>query len=580
MTTASRWFGRAAVATFVAVLLVGVVAAANHGGTPPNDDEALIDLQVFDVGAHTPLVGSYERFGGNQPGPLVFLLLAAPYRIIGEGPAGLGVGAVLLTAACVAGCVVIAVRRGGLLLGVWTGLLLAILLLARGAELLTSPWGPNVLLTAFALLVLLIWEYACGTDGALPFAAATATLLAQSWVGSAIFVAALGGLAFGIALTRLVRHRRGPAPRAPGTFRALILTGVVLGVLWLPPVVEQFTRDPGNLTELAAIRHDAGPSLGLRDGYRAVALEFGIDAPWLTGKIPTPPFSPTVALDEGSGVPVALIVFVAAALIAARRRARSANWLNLVVSITILAAIVSRALVFGDLFVWIAEPDRVVGMLCWYAAGYSLVAAAPFPAQRRVARLALPIITAGLVVVAVALAINTARATNTVDRPSRAAALLADQALAARPELENPVLVTSTARATDRSPTTCCAPVVASILTRAGFDVVVERDQANRYGPHRARPGRARSELLITSFRGEGAPRRAGYRLVGTADQLGRAQRARLRRIDERLTELVGPDPSLPELAEAQSRNPEARRLLTEKGRIGEGEQLALYRRD
>ncbi|MBK5286828.1 MAG: hypothetical protein JJE46_00005, partial [Acidimicrobiia bacterium] len=49
---ASRWFTIVATLAFAAVLVVAVVAAAGHNGTPPNDDEALIDLQVFDVGSH------------------------------------------------------------------------------------------------------------------------------------------------------------------------------------------------------------------------------------------------------------------------------------------------------------------------------------------------------------------------------------------------------------------------------------------------------------------------------------------------------------------------------------------------
>ncbi len=575
-----RWLTVVAILAFTTVVIAGIVAATSHSGTPPNDDEALIDLQVFDVGAHSPLVGSYERFGGNQPGPLLFYLLAAPYRLFGPGPAGLGIGVVAITAGCVAGCVLVAVRRGGRVIGHGAAILLGIMLLARGGSLAISPWEPHVLLAVLALFVFLVWEYCCGTEVALPLVAAAATLLTQTWLGMAIFVAALGGLAIVVAIGRVVRHRRAESSTPdPSPVRAIAWAMVVLLVLWLPPVVEQFTRDPGNLGELTALRHDRGPSVGLRDGYRAVAIEFRLDAPWLTGTVPTPAFTPTVDVDAGGGVPVALLVFAAAAIVAVRHRARTANWLNLIVGTTIVAAVVSRALVFGGLFVWIAEPDRVVGMLCWFAAGVSLWTALSDRRRVRIERVAVPLLSVALVITAGALAVDLVRGRDNVDRPSQAAARLAARALDDDQPLADPVLVTSTAQATDLDPTRCCAPVVASILTRAGLDVVVPRGEANRYGDHRARPADARSEILITSYSTARPPVKRGYRLVATTDQLSPRARARLRVIDRRLERLVGVDPSLEEIAAIQAEHPEVGELFAEQRRLGDANRLALYRR-
>lgn len=575
-----RWLAVIAILAFTTVVIAGTVAATGHSGTPPNDDEALIDLRVFDVGAHSPLVGSYERFGGNQPGPLLFYLLAAPYRLFGVGPAGLGVGVVAITAGCVAGCVLIAIRRGGRVVGIGAGILLSVMLLARGGSLAVSPWEPNVLLPVLALFVFLIWEYCCGADVALPLAAGTAAVLIQAWLAMAIFVAVLGGLAIIVAVGRVVRHGRATSSTpGPSPVRAIVWAMVVLLVLWLPPVVEQFTRDPGNLSELTALRHDRGPSVGLRNGYRAVAIEFRLDAPWLTGTVPTPAFTPTVDVDAGSGVPVALLVFAAAATVAARRRARAANWLNLIVGMTILAAIASRALVFGSLFIWIAEPDRVVGMLCWFAAGVSLWTSLSDHRRPRIERFVVPVLSVALIVASGALAVDLLESRDTIDQPSRAAARLAARALDDEQPLVEPVLITSTARATDLDPTRCCAPVVASVLTRAGIDVVVPRGEANRYGEHRARPADARSELLITSYSMARPPVNRGYRLVATADQLSPRARARLRAINRRLERLVGSDPSLEEIAAAEAANTEVGELFAERSRLGDANPLALYRR-
>ncbi len=123
----------------VVAVVVALVVALQRTGALANDDQALIDLRVFDIGAHWPLVGSYERYGGNQPGPLLFYLLVLPYRLAGPGARGLAVGSVLPSFASVGGCVLIAVRRGRPLAGLWATGLLLLVLEARGVEILASP---------------------------------------------------------------------------------------------------------------------------------------------------------------------------------------------------------------------------------------------------------------------------------------------------------------------------------------------------------------------------------------------------------------------------------------------------------
>jgi hypothetical protein len=62
-----------------AVLLVRVI----HSGWLSSSDWADIELRTRDVGTvHTPLVGAYSRYGWNHPGPLLFYVLALPYRVL------------------------------------------------------------------------------------------------------------------------------------------------------------------------------------------------------------------------------------------------------------------------------------------------------------------------------------------------------------------------------------------------------------------------------------------------------------------------------------------------------------------
>src|SRR5437868_1919006 len=82
-----RWAVLAAV-LLVAVCLVPVLLSGIDGAGRtwhPAGDWSVLELRTRDVGStSTPLVGPYSRFGWNHPGPLMFWLLAVPYRLFGQ----------------------------------------------------------------------------------------------------------------------------------------------------------------------------------------------------------------------------------------------------------------------------------------------------------------------------------------------------------------------------------------------------------------------------------------------------------------------------------------------------------------
>ena len=88
-------------AVLVIPLVITGVRAMSDGWTNPGGDLALIELRVRDVGAHTPLLGSYGRYGFSQPGALWFYLLAIPYRLLGSSYAALQVGVLLVDVAAI-----------------------------------------------------------------------------------------------------------------------------------------------------------------------------------------------------------------------------------------------------------------------------------------------------------------------------------------------------------------------------------------------------------------------------------------------------------------------------------------------
>jgi hypothetical protein len=75
-------------------------------------------------------------------------------------------------------------------------------------------------------------------------------------------------------------------------------------------------------------------------------------------------------------------------------------------------------------------------------------------------------------------------------------------------------------------------------LERSDIDAVVDASLADRFGAHRAQPGRATMELRLTSG-AEALP--AGFRVVATTDPLTPSQRADRTRL---IAQIPGLDPN------------------------------------
>src|SRR3954453_3313489 len=149
---------------FVAFPAGALVTAIHSGG-----DVALTEISVRDVGgAHTPLFGVYSRYGWHHPGPLLFYVLAVPYRLLGTDGSALAGGAVLVNALAVGGSAWVLWRRGrlgGLVVG---GLVLAVLLHSLGGTVLPTPWNPLITILPLLLFVLAVWSVVCGDVWILP----------------------------------------------------------------------------------------------------------------------------------------------------------------------------------------------------------------------------------------------------------------------------------------------------------------------------------------------------------------------------------------------------------------------------
>jgi hypothetical protein len=285
---ASRLAFRLFVASVIVAAVPVVVATVRAIGRHwiPIGDDGNFAIRSFDVFGHNiPLLGTWSSsslsYGTNlnNPGPLLFDVLAVPVRLFG-GNVGLPVGVALVNIAALIGIAVFAYRRGGPLVGTLAMTVGTALCWAMGSELLYDPWQPHSLVLPFLFFVVLVWSFACGDLLALPVGVFVGSLVLETHLTYTVLVPVLS--VFGLIgfLVELRRDRRRDPDRWPGlrrrTLRVSALAAVVLLAAWTQTLIEQVTRS-GNLTRLVrsarnAHVHPVGYGLGARLAASVLAL--------------------------------------------------------------------------------------------------------------------------------------------------------------------------------------------------------------------------------------------------------------------------------------------------------------------
>ena len=154
----------------------------------PTLDLAQTEIRVRDVwSSHPPLIGLAGRIGtfgegGSHVGPLSFWALWPFYWLFGSGSWALEAAAVALNVVAIGTAVWIAHRRGGTALVFAVGAVLALLMRAYGATLLTEPWNPYLPVLWWFLLLLAVWSVFCYDPVVLPIVVFAGTFCAQTHV--------------------------------------------------------------------------------------------------------------------------------------------------------------------------------------------------------------------------------------------------------------------------------------------------------------------------------------------------------------------------------------------------------------
>jgi hypothetical protein len=249
--------------------LAAAALAAAHPDVVVGDDRGLAELALMRAVHHAQLVGPYSRFGWHHPGPSWFYLLGVPYLLTGQATYAMYLGTLLLQAGA-AVWIVLAVRRhGGAALALAAALALLLYLRALGPQLVRFAWNPLATMLPMALLLVLAALGAAGSLSALCGALVVGSFLVQTHVSTAPVVLAVIAVALVAYLARTgLPWRHLPAS---GRARVLAVVGLAAAVLmWVPPLLDQITGHPGNLTELVAFfRCGCNPPHPLREGLSA-----------------------------------------------------------------------------------------------------------------------------------------------------------------------------------------------------------------------------------------------------------------------------------------------------------------------
>ena len=275
-------------------LVIAGRALAYRGHIYLRSDWALADIQVHRAMRWNLLVGVYDRFGWHHPGPIYLYLVALFEEIVGRSHGGQAqiIAAALITGLSVAGIVLVMGRLRGSLGAAAAVITMVIATVATSG--LQSPlvlaWTPYVVVMPVALVGVLCIAASLGSRTALAAAVLVGSFATQTDVSTAPVVITFL-VAAGIAyLLRTHRPTERPKPEAvPTRWLARLPTPLLLitaGVSWIPPIIQEFTGAPGNLTLLTRFflhehhAHAGFPMSAASTGWAETAV-LGVTAPLL-----------------------------------------------------------------------------------------------------------------------------------------------------------------------------------------------------------------------------------------------------------------------------------------------------------
>jgi hypothetical protein len=358
-------------------------------------DQALIDIEARDSLVGRNLLGVYDRYGWHHLGPM-WLALLGVFRWLGGGaPAAVVLGYCVLQAAAAVGIVVVANRLRPGLTAWWAALLVVAYEWSFWPDRIGTVWAPYAIALPAALLVLLVADIASNPNpwGPTIGAAVVASFLAQTDIGTIVLVAALVVVAPLLRMASQVWSETSAAsadgatrPRhrtraewgwsrwgwSTGSWRggAGALVGVFV-VLWLPPLIQQFSTNPGNLVQAFRFVTSHPAQQGWHASLRAADTVFG-SFPFRLGSFgsvqdASPVWLVAHPVWDHPWYLLYLLVTLAAGTLAWKRRQREALALAAASAVAMLAVGLSIHSVYGPLFPYLIFWGGAVAVPAWVA---------------------------------------------------------------------------------------------------------------------------------------------------------------------------------------------------------------------
>jgi hypothetical protein len=344
------------------VLLVGAMLAVNGpwyaGPLVEVGDEAAYGLQVERAKHFRELVGPYSRFDFNHPGPAAsyYYAFTEPILIAWSSPMGrhhvaqLFLNAAFLLMALHAIYVLSSRKTDALLLAAAFFFVLARSRLE--ADVFSKIWPPYLLIFPALTLVTAMAGVSMGRVAlALP-AALASIYMVHNHVSATTVVAPLWAL----ALTAALVSRRTSARRLTGPERVALAAALAIAMVSaIPPLVDEWQHDPGNLSRLwAFFSAQPGASHGWGEATRFVGSFFARSV------------SPGLEHPERVMVVVMLMATLALAGEPVHRRLLAFLWTGVVLMVVgatrVVGPLIDHVLLFAVAFAAVALFLALVGL--------------------------------------------------------------------------------------------------------------------------------------------------------------------------------------------------------------------------
>jgi hypothetical protein len=170
------------------------------------------------------------------------------------------------------------------------------------------------------------------------------------------------------------RTRAGTGPKVGlGVVLPAAVGVLAVVVMWLPPLVEQLSGHPGNLTALVRYFRSAHGDWSYGQGVRQLSNAIGAFPAYVTGQAPAHvfPYPPQIPGWAGAVAAVAAVVGI---VLAARARAFAVLGLLAFAVVVGAVGIVSVHQVVGPLFDYLVKWLVAAGLLLWIGVGCAVIA--------------------------------------------------------------------------------------------------------------------------------------------------------------------------------------------------------------